>query len=104
MKVRAILSENILIVIYFLNIYIVSKFQKFQEDIQFKNRLVTLVRKPVSPSRKQLKLPVSFLLLLHCIACENLVPQQGIKPTCPKLEGQSLNHSPTGKSLKLSMS
>ena len=38
----------ILIVIYFLNIYIVSKFQKFQEDIQFKNRLVTLVPKPDS--------------------------------------------------------
>ena len=46
---------------------------------------------------KYLKAPLFnlfFILfwLLHCTACGILVPQQGIKPSPPALETQSLNH------------
>ena len=38
-----------------------------------------------------------FCFLLHCTACGILVPQPGMEPTPPALEGQSLNYWTTGE-------
>ena len=39
-----------------------------------------------------------LVFLLHCTACGVLVPQPGMEPTPPALEGQSLNYWTIGKS------